>query len=147
MHHLSLACLQHNFLVMQLHMLRRLDIYIAQGLGLLPYNKHSEIELCAEVKPISALLPGMQQTQVWHRAFSSALLTGFTKSVMPSGLLFLPLYFMNSGILQVSGNDLTICKNIFTSSFVGMYRPLRTACQCRHVSLPSRPLATLLTSS
>ena len=62
MHHLSLACLQHNFL--ELQMLLRLETHIAQGLGLLPHDKHSDIEICAEAKPVSALLLGVQQMQI-----------------------------------------------------------------------------------
>ena len=47
---------------MQLQMLLGLETHIAQGLGLLPYNKHSEIEICAEA--VSALLLGVQQMQL-----------------------------------------------------------------------------------
>jgi len=63
----SLTCLQHNFLAMQLQMLLGLETHIAQGLGLLPYNKHSEIEICAEA--VSALLLGVQQMQLMVKSF------------------------------------------------------------------------------
>ena len=46
-----------------------LKIQIAQGFGLQPYNKHSVIEICAEAKPVSALLLGVQRMQFMEKSF------------------------------------------------------------------------------
>ncbi len=120
---------------MQLQMLLGLETHIAQGLGLLPYNKHSEIEICAEA--VSALLLGVQQMQLMVK--SSLLCTPDRLHKLCDArrsALFASL-FQKSGILQESGNDLTIYECIFTSRCAGSPRPLRAARQCRRVSLPS----------
>lgn len=108
-----------------------LKIQIAQGFGLQPYNKHSVIEICAEaqISITECLLYGTPRRSQsvrfflvcngcssWKRAFSSALLTGFTNDAMPGGLLCLPLCFRKAGIWQASGNESTIYMSMFTSS-------------------------------